>query len=123
MNRDVYVRLAERMNLNPVKHPVVEPILNLLKELFNEKEATLAAEFPVGAHTAKALSKLLGRDEVELERLLAEMDYKGLIFVAKNKGGEKEYSVLPFEPGLNELQFLKGKEDAETKKYGQLLSD
>ena len=120
MIQDNYVRLIERMNQNEAKHPPTEALITFLKELYTEEQAALIGDFPLGAHTSKPLSEILGRDEAELEKMLTEMSENGLIFEAKDENGEKEYSVLAFEPGLMELQWLKGLDDERTRKFTRL---
>jgi len=122
MSQDHYVRMMERMNQNEVKHPPTQAMLNILKELFAEEQAVLIGDFPLGAYSAKALSDKLGRDESELKKMLEQMSTDGLIFEAKAENGEPEYSVLAFEPGLIELQFLKGKDDERTRKFVQMVN-
>jgi NAD-dependent dihydropyrimidine dehydrogenase PreA subunit len=80
----------------------------------------LIGDFPLGAQTAKSLSQKLGRDERELQKMLTQMSADGLIFEAVSENGETEYSVLPFEPGLVELRFLKGHDDERTRRFVEL---
>jgi len=122
MNQDNHVRLMERMNQNEVKHPQTQAMLNLLKELFSEEQAALIGDFPLGAYTPKSLSEKIGRDEGELDNMLKQMSVDGLIFEGKAENGEPEYSVLAFEPGLIEMQYLKGKDDERTRKFVRLMN-
>jgi ferredoxin/predicted transcriptional regulator len=110
------------MNKYFAKHLESDTLRDLLKELYTEEQAALIADFPLGAYTSKQLSETLGRDETELEQMLKVMAENGLIFEAKNANGEQEYSVLAFEPGLIEMQFLKGKDDEKTRKMARLVS-
>ncbi len=118
---DNYVKMMERMNKNEVEHLITNAGLNFLKELFNEEQAALIGDFPLGAHTSKELSALLGRDEVALDKMLKEMANKGLLFKAGRNNGDTEYSVLPFEPGLMEMQLLKGRDDEQQRKMLKLM--
>jgi len=120
MSQDHYMRLIERMNQNEVKHAPTPAMMNVLRELFNEEQAALIGDFPLGAYTAEALSRKLGRDETELRKMLEQMSADGLIFEAKAENGEPEYSVLAFEPGLMEMQLLKGKDDERTRKFVEM---
>lgn len=122
MSEENYVRLMERMNQNEIKHPQTRAMLNLLKELFTEEQAALIGDFPLGAYTAKALAQKLGRNEEQLDKMLARMSADGLIFEAKTQHGEPEYSVLAFEPGLVELQYLKGNDDERTRKFVRMIN-
>jgi Pyruvate/2-oxoacid:ferredoxin oxidoreductase delta subunit len=122
MSQEPYVKLMERMNQNEVKHPQTQAMLNLLKELFTEEQAALVGDFPLGAQTPKSLAEKLGRDEDELDKMLKQMSKDGLIFETEAENGEPEYSVLPFEPGLIELQYLKGLDDERTRKFVKLIN-
>jgi Pyruvate/2-oxoacid:ferredoxin oxidoreductase delta subunit len=122
MSSETYIKLMERMNQNEIKHPQTNAMLDMLAALFTEEQAALAGSFPLGAYTAPALARELERDEAELARMLAQMSAGGLIFEAKNPDGEPEYSVLAFEPGLVELQYLKGKDDERTRKFVRLIN-
>jgi len=122
MSQDHYLRMIERMNQNEAKHPPTQAMLNVLKELYTEKQAALIGDFPLGAYSAKDLAEKLGRDEGELKKMLEQMSADGLIFEAKDENGEPEYSVLAFEPGLVELQFLKGKDDERTRKFVRMFN-
>lgn len=120
MSQNHYVRLMERMNKNEVKHAQTDSMLNFLKELYTEEQAALIGDFPLGAHTSKKLAEKLYRDEAALDEMLTDMADNGLIFEAKTEHGDKEYSVFAFEPGLMELQYLKGKDDERTNKFVKL---
>lgn len=122
MSQNNHVRLMARMNENEVKHPQTEAMLNLLKALFSEEQAALIGDFPLGAYTTKSLSEKIGRDEGELDKMLKQMSAEGLIFEGRAENGEAEYSVLAFEPGLIEMQYLKGNDDERTRKFVGLMN-
>ena len=121
MSQDPYAKMIERMNKNGSKHAQTQSLVNFLKALYNEDQAALIGDYPFGAYSAKALSDKLDRDEDELKKMLEQMSADGLIFEAKDENGEPEYSVLAFEPGLIELQYLKGKDDERTRKFAKLF--
>jgi Pyruvate/2-oxoacid:ferredoxin oxidoreductase delta subunit len=121
MRQDHYVRLMERMNQNEIKHPQTNAMLNVLKELFTEEQAALIGDFPLGAYTAKALTEKIGRNEADLAKMLGKMSADGLIFEATAENGQAEYSVLAFEPGLMELQYLRGLDDERTRKFVRMI--
>lgn len=123
MNEDIYYKFCERLNKNAVKLPLIEPVLNFLREICTEKQAKLGAEFPLGAHTVKALAGQLNREEKDLEAMLEEMADIGVIFVSKTDDGKSEYSLNPFAPGIIELQFLKGNETEADRKVAGLLKE
>ena len=49
MNEDVYLKLLERLNENPIKFPSIDEVFNFLKAVFTEKQAELGSRFPIGA--------------------------------------------------------------------------
>jgi Pyruvate/2-oxoacid:ferredoxin oxidoreductase delta subunit len=126
MDSDLYRKLGERLNQNMVRFPLIEPVLLFLKRIFAEEQAALGAEFPMGAHTARDLAASLDRQESALTDLLEAMADQGLIFVSTNDEAEKEYSLVPFVPGLVEFQSMRGTEtaeDIETAKIVKTMMD
>ena len=115
-----YLKLLDRLNQGYIKQLPTQGMLDFLRDLFAEEQAALIIDFPQGSYTAKTLSEKLGRDEVALEKLLAQMSADGLIFETKNENGEALYAPLPLEPGLIELQYIKGIDDEWTRKLVEL---
>ena len=118
---DIYVKMMERMNKNDARHPITNGMLNVLRVLFSEEQAALIGNFPLGAHTPQELAEMFHEDASVMDKRLREMADNGLIFEASRKSGAREYSVLPFEPGLLELQYLRGKDDDQQRKMLKLL--
>jgi NAD-dependent dihydropyrimidine dehydrogenase PreA subunit len=123
MSEDVYYKLGERLNEYPVKMPLVDAFLDILREYYTEDQAALGAAIPKGAHLAPDLAKQLGRDEQELVAALETMADSGLIFTGKNDAGETEYSVMPFVPGVWELQLMKGTDTEHDRKTARMMKD
>jgi NAD-dependent dihydropyrimidine dehydrogenase PreA subunit len=123
MSEDLYFKLGERLNENPMKMLLIEPFLNILREFYTEEQATLGANFPLGAHKARDLAKQLNRDEKELTELLEDMADNGLIFVAKAEDGESEYSLIQFVPGVVEFQLMRGMDTPKDRKIARMLDD
>ncbi len=123
MSEDVYYKLGERLNQGPMKMPLVEPFLNLLREYYTEEQAVLGAAFPVGAHKARDLAKQLNRDEKELADLLESMADGGLVFALKDDGGAYEYTLLQFIPGVVEFQLMKGTDTPKDRKIARMFDE
>ena len=121
MSEDAYTKLAERLNQNNYRLPLIEPVLALLRHLFTEEQASLGAQIPLGAHTAEVLAGQLGLDEQELTVQLEEMANRGLIFTNRHEDGSIEYSVNPYVPGIIELQFMRGNEGEADRETARLL--
>lgn len=122
MSDDVYMKLLGRLNQNPARLPALGSVLDLLRDLCNEEQAALAAEMPLGSHTLKSLAGLLDRDEARMEQLLEEMADEGVIFIGKTPDNQKEYAVMPFAPGILELQFFKGEETEKARRRAKLIA-
>jgi len=123
MGEDIYYKLGERLNEYPVKMPLVDPFLIILREYYTEEQATLGAAIPKGAHLARDLAKRLSRQEQELVASLETMADSGLIFTAKNDAGETEYSLTPFVPGVWEFQLMKGTDTEHDRKAARMMRD
>lgn len=114
------MKLGNRLNENPVKLPLIDSVLNFLQSVFTEEEALLGAEFPLGAHTCESLAGQMNRDGKELYTLLEKMADQGLIFTAWNNN-VREYSLIPFAPGLIEFQSMRGTETPDDIRKAGLL--
>lgn len=123
MSENVYFKLGERLNQGPMKMPLVEPFLNLLREFYTEEQAVLGAIFPFGAHKVLDLAEQLNRDEKGLADLLESMADSGLVFALKDDGGEYEYSLLQFMPGVVEFQLMKGTDTPKDRKIAGMFED
>jgi len=121
MKKDIYTKLGERLNQNPYRLPLNEPVMALLRHLFTEEQAVLGAEFPLGAHTVESLAEQLEREEDTLIGLLKVMADKGLIFTNRKPDDTVDYSLNPFAPGIIELQFMRGNEGEADREIAGLL--
>ena len=123
MSEDVHYKLGERLNEYPVKMPLVDAFLDILREYYTEEQAALCAAIPKGNHLAPDLAKQLNRDEQELVESLETMADSGLIFTAKNDAGQTEYSVTPFVPGVWEFQLMRGTDTEHDRKAARMMHD
>ncbi|ACL02857.1 4Fe-4S ferredoxin iron-sulfur binding domain protein [Desulfatibacillum aliphaticivorans] len=121
MKEDVYTRLGERLNKNPTRMPLVPEVLEFLQSIFNEEEAQVGADFPLGSHPVEALAEAMEREPEELRAMLESMADKGLVFSKDKDSGVREYSLPPFMPGLIELQLMRGREDAVEVRQAKLI--
>lgn len=121
MEQDVYFQLGERLNQYPVKMPLVEAYLNILREIYTEEEARLGAQIPVGVHTAQELAQRLNRPEKPLTELLERMADKGTIFVQRTEDGQSRYALTPFVPGVVEFQLMRGTDTPKDRKFAKMI--
>jgi hypothetical protein len=111
------------LNLYQLKILLVEPYLNILREIYEEEEAQVGSELPMGSYTASELAAKLGRDEKSLTELLETMADKGTIFVTKTEEGVSQYSLTPFVPGVVEFQLMRGTDTPQDRKVARMLHD
>jgi formate hydrogenlyase subunit 6/NADH:ubiquinone oxidoreductase subunit I len=123
MTEDLYFKLGERLNENPIKWPLDDVFLGILREYYTEKEAALGANFPLGSHPIGALAKQLDRDEEALLGLLNAMADNGQVFTAKGKDGGVEYSLTPFFPGVFEFQLMRGNDTPEDRRRAKMVKE
>jgi len=123
MSEDVHYKLGERLNEYPVKMPLVDAFLDILREYYTDEQAALGAVIPKGNHLAGDLAKQLNRDENELVASLETMADSGLIFTARNDAGETEYSLTPFVPGVWEFQLMRGTDTEHDRRAARMMHE
>jgi formate hydrogenlyase subunit 6/NADH:ubiquinone oxidoreductase subunit I len=123
MSEDLYFRLGERLNQYQVKILLVEPYLNILREIYSEEEAALGAELPMGSLSAAELGERLGREEGALAILLERMADRGTVFVTKTEEGVSQYALMPFVPGVVEFQLMRGTDTPRDRKVARMLHE
>ena len=109
MEENVFYKLGMRLNEYPVKLPLVEPFLKVLREIYTEEEAQLGSEYPMGSHDLPEAAKLLNRDQKKLGVMLEKMADQGTMFTVKDKGVTR-YSLTPFVPGVVEFQLMRAQD-------------
>ena len=62
VTEDMYFKLGERLNENPLKWPLDDVFLGILREYYTEAEAALGAVFPLGMYSSRDLARHAGRD-------------------------------------------------------------
>ena len=115
MSDDIYAKLVERINQFDVKFASVDSFVALLKEMYSEEEAELAASFPSGSFTLGQLGLIFRRDEIELTRVLEAMADKGTVLSYPSEG-QRKYELPPFFPGAIEFHWLSGVPNRESLK-------
>ena len=122
MSEDVYFDLGVRLNEFPLKMPLVEQYINLLREFYTEEQAKMGAEYPHGLFTAKEIAEKFNRDETEIYNMLEEMADNGLMFSDKS-GEATKYSLIQFVPGVLEYQLMRGTYTPKDYKVAKMLDD
>jgi len=105
MSKEVYKKLAERLDALPNGFPPTEDgvELEMLARLFTPEEAELASQLRLTKEVPEQVATRLGRDKKEVRALLKNMARKGLIAAGKTEGG-LGYGLLPFVVGIYENQ-------------------
>jgi electron transport complex protein RnfB len=105
MSKEVYKKLAERLDALPNGFPPTEDgvELEMLARLFTPEEAELASQLRLTKEVPEQVTKCLGRETAEVRTLLKGMARKGLIAAGKAEGG-LGYGLLPFVVGIYENQ-------------------
>ena len=98
---DVYQQLARHLDNLPAGYPATESgvELRILKRLFSEEEARIAADLVMMPETADAIATRTGRDAADLTPTLEDMAKKGLIFRAE-RHGETYFMAAQFVIGI-----------------------
>ncbi|HEX7363777.1 MAG TPA: 4Fe-4S dicluster domain-containing protein [Dehalococcoidia bacterium] len=123
MKKDVYDKLAAALNARSMTYPSVpcDEFYTLMAELFSPEQAEIATYMPLEPVSAQELSeKIKEADAAKLTKQLDEMAERGLVRV-KEISGKKLYELMPFVPGIVELQFMHGRTDERTKRLAQLF--
>jgi len=102
---DVYKKLAQHLDNTPCGYPATESgvELKILRQLFTEEEAEVAATLIMMPETPEAIAQRTKRAPEMLAPLLKEMANKGLIMHSSKKGTDF-YMTAQFVIGIWEYQ-------------------
>lgn len=103
MNREIYKKLAEKLDDLPNQYPATESgvELRLLEKIFTPEEAELAGEMVFVKESASIIASRANLPEKQARRTLKNMVRKGLIRYSK---GDREllFGLMPFVIGFYE---------------------
>jgi ferredoxin len=119
----VYVELAERLHRYPIGAPPAKELYEILKILYSEEEAQVAAQFPMLPAPFVELQRRIGLEPERLRSILNSLADKALIFEYERRG--KIFYVLnPTVVGFFEYTFMKfPNPDLPLKKLAHLMHD
>jgi NAD-dependent dihydropyrimidine dehydrogenase PreA subunit len=115
----VYHRLQQRLDRMPTGAPDSETFQRILRLLFTEEEAGIAAKMP----TICSLSVLARRTGIPVEDLdgkVTAMAAKGLVMDFDNRG-ERQVVLAPVVIGFFEFTFMRVREDAPMEELAHLF--
>ena len=116
MSTDVYVKLAEYINMAPVGAPMSDKLIDILKILFTPEEAALAQHIPFLNTDLPSLVETTGMNEDNLKEMLVGMAKKGTVFM--NEKGK--FRLLPSMVGFSETPFWPGTRTDTTDRLAEL---
>ena len=97
-------------------------LLTILEFLFTMEEAELALKMPMSPVSAEALTRDIGGNPKEVERILENMANKALVFTTEIDG-VTNYVLIPLLPGTFEVQFMRGGTDDHTRELARLFQN
>jgi hypothetical protein len=116
------VPLIDRLNRYPVGLVDSPRLRQILELLFDEREAAVAARFPLTEATLDELVQAAGMPAVELEGILESMANKGLVMDLPY-GGETYYLLVPGLIGFFEFSFMRERADLPQAELARLMSE
>lgn len=103
MSREVYQKLAQKLDNLPNRFPATESgvEIRLLERIFTPQEATLAAEMELKKIPASVIAGRANVPEKEARRTLKDMVRKRVILFSKGESG-LVFGLMPFVVGIYE---------------------
>lgn len=103
MSRDVYLKLAQKLDALPNRFPATESgvEIRLLERIFTLEEATLAAEMAYEKETAKVIASRADVPARDARNTLKDMVRKRIILFSKGEDG-LVFGLMPFVVGFYE---------------------
>jgi ferredoxin len=114
-----YQRLQQRLDRMPTGAPDSEVFQRILRLLFTEEEAQIAARMPTIC-SIEVLSRRTGLPVDELEEKVTAMAAKGLVLDLDNRG-ERYVALAPVVIGFFEFTFMRVREDAPMEELAHLF--
>ena len=106
--------LRKRLDLYSLGAPETQAVYEVLKTIFDEEEARIAAQMPMTFIGLKGIARRTGVPESELEPKLARMAEKGLMWDFEF-GGKVRYMLPPTIVGLFEFSMMRTRTDINQK--------
>lgn len=117
----IYEQLAKRLDSEVViGAPMTPSLIEILKILFPDEEASIALNLPFAHATLSDLKNQFPEKEETLEGILNRMAKRGTVFTQSKQGKETVYALLPTVVGFSETPFWSGKETEDTRKLSPL---
>ncbi len=123
---DVYNRLAKHLSQLAMGYPIREDLIDILKEIFTEKEANVALSIPTSVVplSPASIDVIQGNSDLsqnELQGILDGLVEKNLLFVGKTEDGQVGYALHQVGFGFPQSFFWKGEETPHSRKMAGLI--
>ncbi|MGE5389610.1 MAG: NADH-quinone oxidoreductase subunit I [Deltaproteobacteria bacterium] len=115
-----YQRLQQKLSLHPAGAPATETFDQILRILFNEEEAAIAAELTFVLTPLQTIAQKAGKPVDTVYSTLEGMADRAVVYAKKDKEGDPRYSLLPTIPELFEFPFMRIKDIALRDQLGHL---
>ncbi len=115
-----YQRLQQKLHMHPAGAPATETFDRILRILFSEADAAIAAELNFVLMPLTTIAQKTGRPVAEIQTALEAMADRGLVYAKLDKQGNPRYSLLPTIPGLFEFPFMRLENVALRDELGRL---
>ena len=115
-----YSQLSDRLNRFPQGAPPSELLFEILKMLFSEKEAELAALLPIKPFNAAQASKIWKMDLTKTRHILEQLASRAIL-VDIERNGESVYTLPPPMAGFFEFSLMRVRDDIDQKVLSELF--
>ncbi|MDP8256025.1 MAG: 4Fe-4S binding protein [Candidatus Alcyoniella australis] len=116
---DVYEQLRQVLDAHPSSAPSSPAFDEILRILFSEDEAALAAAMSFRPQPVEKIATAAQLDPDTTGQMLERLADRALVF-CRRKEGRALYGLLPTIPGLFEFPFMRGKNTPELERLAEL---
>lgn len=114
-----YLSLVERLNRFPQGAPPGDTLYAILKILFSEREAGLAAQLPIKPFTVSQAARIWKMSSDEARKVLDGLASRAIL-IDWERDGETMYVLPPPMPGFFEFSLMRSRSDVDQQKLSQL---
>ncbi len=116
----VYGRLQKRLDRFPIGAPPAAALYEILKRLYSEEEAEIAARMPIGFTDIAGIARRTKKSEDVLRPILHRMADKGLVMDFEHRG-KFTYILSPTVIGFFEFAFMRVRSDLPQKEIAEYM--
>jgi len=114
----VYGRLQKRLDRFPIGAPPAAALYEILKRLYTEEEAEVAARMPIRFTDLAGIARRTGKSPEALRPILHRMADKGLVMDFDHRG-KFSYILSPTVVGFFEFAFMRVRSDLPQKEIAE----